>query len=618
MCGIAGIISMSDSVLLTELKGMTDVIIHRGPDGEGHWINDSCNVGLGHRRLSIIDLSECGSQPMEVGDRYVIVFNGEIYNYIELRKHLLTKGYHFKSESDTEVLVQMYDAFGEKCLQHFDGMFAFVIFDKKKNIVFGARDRFGEKPFFYHIAPDRSMSFASEIKALWSIGVSRQMEESFLFNYLAFGYVQDPCHAYKTFYKDIFKLPAASYFYYDLNISSLKIDKYWDIQPGKTATNISEQDAAKKLNELLSSSVERRLRSDVPIGSSLSGGLDSSIIVSLLDQLDVDKKMKRKTFSASFPGFRKDETVYQKIIIENTSVDPYFVYPNEDSFFRNFEKIAYHQDEPFNSASINIQYEVFRKAKEQNTTVLLDGQGADEIFAGYHGYFYAYFDELKRTDKSKFRSEYEQYRQLHEDNTINQRIELHRFDAVRSMVPEGIKRVANRHLVKLPVARKIFSRSFYEENHRWFFAPKEHFSTLNESLYYSLFKMGLEELLRYADRNSMAHSLEVRLPFLNHELVEFIFTLPAGFKIREGWTKWILRKVYSSMIDDRIIWRKDKIGYEPPQNRWMEHREFKDKMEKGIQALSDHKILNDQFGSGTVNGNLSLAWKMAMMGNYLD
>jgi asparagine synthase (glutamine-hydrolysing) len=181
------------------------------------------------------------------------------------------------------------------------------------------------------------------------------------------------------------------------------------------------------------------------------------------------------------------------------------------------------------------------------------------------------------------------------------------------MVPAGIKKLINRRLVKLPMAKKIFSSSFYAEYHSSFFAPKEHFSTLNDSLYHSIFNMGLEELLRYADRNSMAHSIEVRLPFLNHELVEFIFSLPANFKIREGWTKWILRKAYSNMIDDRIIWRKDKIGYEPPQEKWMEHQSFKDQVEKGIQVLVEHKVITDQLGKLGIKDSPSLAWKMAMI-----
>jgi asparagine synthase (glutamine-hydrolysing) len=600
------------------LKNMTDAIAHRGPDGEGQWLNEEGKVGLGHRRLSIIDLTICGAQPMKVTDRYVIVFNGELYNYVELKKQLQAKGYSFHSESDTEVLVLMYDAYRERCLQYFDGMFAFVIYDRKENRVFGARDRFGEKPFFYHLDQDLTLHFASEIKALWQAGISRHMDEQFLFNYLAFGYVQDPKHPEKTFYREILKLPAASYFHYDLESGQLNIEKYWDIQPDQVNEDISEAEAMAKLDELLSASVKRRLRSDVPIGSSLSGGLDSSIIVSLLDRLDKHQQIKRKTFSASFPGFEKDETAYQKIIIENTSVDPHFVYPDEQSFLLNFKQIGYHQDEPFSSASINIQYEVFRKAKEEGTVVLLDGQGADEIFAGYHGYYFAYFDELKKYNAPALKREYAQYRELHNKNTINKTIELHRFHGLRGMVPAGVKRMANKHLVKLPAARKIFSPDFFAANRNSFFAPHENFTTLNQSLYYSVFKMGLEELLRYADRNSMAHSREVRLPFLNHELVQFVFSLPGHFKIHEGWTKWILRKAYNGAIDDRIIWRKDKIGYEPPQSKWLNHAEFRGQIEKGIALMKEHKIMNPRMGNDKSMARGPLQWKLAMMGYYMS
>ncbi|MDQ3844372.1 MAG: asparagine synthase C-terminal domain-containing protein, partial [Bacteroidota bacterium] len=362
--------------------------------------------------------------------------------------------------------------------------------------------------------------------------------------------------------------------------------------------------------------IKRRLRSDVPLGSSLSGGLDSSIIVTLLDQIDAEKDIKRKTFSASFPGFKKDETAYQKMVINDTSVEPHFVYPSEQSFLDNFNVISFYQDEPFGSASINIQYEVFRKAKEQNTTVLLDGQGADEVFAGYHGYYHAYFDELRKKGNA-FKKEYALYHELHANNDINDRIHPGKLYMLKNVVPEGIKKETKKYFVKLPLAKKIFSQDFYLENRKALFYVRENFLSLNEALYYSIFHFGLEELLRYADRNSMAHSREVRLPFLNHELVEFVFSVPAHYKIRAGWTKWILRHTYQKLVDERIIWRKDKIGYAPPQNKWMQNHVVREHVSDAVSKLNTIKILNKGFVADESAISIDLKWRIMNIAHNL-
>jgi asparagine synthase (glutamine-hydrolysing) len=614
MCGIAGFISLSSRENGLELlKSMTDALRHRGPDGEGHWVDESRQVGLGHRRLSIIDLSENASQPMHVNDRYVIIFNGEIYNYLELKELLKTKGYSFRTDSDTEVLVCIYDAFKEKCLQYLDGMFAFVIYDKTEGKVFGARDRFGEKPFFYAFI-NGCFYFASEIKALWSVGANREADSVFLFNYIGFGYLQDPNDCSKTFYKSIFKLPAAHYFSVETSNLELKIARYWDIEITYQLNEIDETKAVEQFRELFYNSLKRRLRSDVPLGSSLSGGLDSSIIVSALGQIDTENKIRRKTFSASFPGFKKDESQYQKIVIANTSVEPHFVYPDECSFLKNYKEILYHQDEPFGSASINIQYEVFKKAKEESTTVLLDGQGADEILAGYHGYYYAFFDELKRQSRTRYRLEYNKYRQLHHSNSINTLILPPKYGYLKKILPETIKRKLKDSIVKKPL-KNLFSSEFYMTHHRLKFTVKEDFRTVNEALHYSIFNFGLEELLRYADRNSMAHSREVRLPFLNHELVAFVFSLPSCFKIRDAWTKWILRKAFENEVDNRIIWRKDKIGYEPPQKDWLSNKGIIEQ----VHSAADTMVSNGILTQNVVNERTSddLRWRLLNVSSYL-
>jgi asparagine synthase (glutamine-hydrolysing) len=616
MCGIAGFIARERKDSSLELlTSMTNALQHRGPDGEGQWLDDLGLVGLGHRRLSIIDLSENASQPMRVRDRYVIVFNGEIYNYIELKALLTKKGCQFHTDSDTEVLVAMYEEFGERCLQFLDGMFAFVIYDRKDRKIFGARDRFGEKPLFYFIDSSGTFYFASEIKALWAIGAPKQMREEFLFNFLAFGSVLNPDDQQQTFYKQIFKIPASNYFSYNESDGSIKFERYWDIDL-KRRQYLSDQEAGEELKGLLTTSVKRRLRSDVPVGSSLSGGLDSSIIVSLVDRIEADSDIKQKTFSASFPGFEKDETYFQELVVRQTKAEPHFIYPDESTLLSNLSKIIYHQDEPFGSASINIQYEVFRRAKEEGVTVLLDGQGADEVFAGYHTCYYPYFEELRKKGRKEAAEQYQLYQELHSANKINEKINSSVVGTARDWIPSTVKKYLKRNYVNLPKAKQLFSSDFYNEYKSSLFSIKEHFGSLNEYLYYSIFNYGLEELLRYADRNSMAHSREVRLPFLSHELVEFVFSLPSHLKIRKGWTKWVLRLASDGLTDDQVIWRKDKIGYAPPQQQWLENKRLHEMVMDNENLLVRKGILNKQ----VAHAQLAYAnpWFMLVAGELMQ
>ena len=279
MCGIAGILSLDKSnITEVSLKKMTDSLYHRGPDGGGLWIDTINNVGLGHRRLSIIDLSDSGKQPMHYLDRYTITFNGEIYNYIELKTLLLTKGYIFKTSTDTEVLLALFDHKGYDCLELLDGMFAFAIWDKVSKKLFCARDRFGEKPFYYSIN-DSSFVFASEIKALWAYGIPKIKNDVMIFNYLYFNSINNPDNLSETFYDNIKLLKPSSYLVINVNLEIEIEKKYWDIDYSNINTSISYEQAKIDFAELLQSSVNLRLRSDVPIGSSLSGGLDSSVIV---------------------------------------------------------------------------------------------------------------------------------------------------------------------------------------------------------------------------------------------------------------------------------------------------------------------------------------------------
>lgn len=568
---------------------MADSLVHRGPDGEGFWINNISNAGFAHRRLAIIDLSEAAAQPMHYLDRYTIVYNGEIYNYIELRKELKKAGYHFNSGSDTEVILAAYDFYKEECVQYFDGMFAFAIWDDQEQQLFAARDRFGEKPFYYY-AEKNMFAFASEMKALWAAGIDKTPEHKMILNYITLGYVQNPADKAQTFYKDIYSLPAAHYLRYHAAEGTINIENYWNIDK-QAFIRISEEDAIEKIDSLFSSSVFRRLRSDVPVGASLSGGLDSSSIVYYMQQQIRNVANKYKTFSAIFPGFEKNEHAYVQEVVKKLQVDNFTVVPTAADLIRDFKKLCYHQEEPFPSSSIYAQYRVFDLAKSQRVKVLLDGQGADEVLAGYHKYIHWYLQEM--VSRYRFSDIKKEKISLHANNIP------FRW-GVKNIMAAFLPSHASIALEKKEYQRIIHHNDIsknmlgYLKGREWEGIHKPVVTKLNDILYFNTMQHGLEELLRYSDRNAMAHGLEVRLPFLNAELVQFIFSLPSHYKISNGYTKSIFRKMMDQKLPDSIVWRTDKIGYEPPQKIWMEDKDMKEYVYTAKQKLVKEDILKAQ------------------------
>ncbi len=613
MCGIAGILSPKKKIDLELLKRMTDAIAHRGPDGEGAWVDLDGKVGLGHRRLAIIDLTETGKQPMfyENG-RYALTFNGEIYNYIELRDQLRERGHNFVSTSDTEVLLALFHEKKERALDELDGMFAFAIWDNVEQRLFIARDRFGEKPFYFAVQ-DGSFYFASEMKALWAGGIAGEVSAPMLFNYLSRGFTYDPSDLAATFFDGIYKLKAGCFAFLTPNDLTVRQQRYWDIDPDSVDADISEEVALERFRELFDSSVARRLRSDVPVGSSLSGGLDSSVIVCTIDRLNKRQGLRQATFSARFPGFAKDEGQYMQAVIDATNVEPHFVYPDEQGLIEDIEKLCHHQEEPFSTASIYAQYCVMRLAKENDVTVLLDGQGADELLAGYHTFFDHYFRELKRRDRKKYRLEAAAYARIYGERGVELK------ETVKRLLPDrmvrGLKDV--KRSLHDP-SRSYLSREFYKENQGRALASGDTTDDLQASLYKDAFGGPLEELLRYADRNSMAHSREVRLPFLSHHLAEFVFSLPSNFKIRDGVTKYIMRAAYSDTLPQMIVARADKIGYEPPQGQWMRHPRMLEMIGDAANKLERRNIVKpdttDRIRTLDENSSIfnSSNWKLLM------
>jgi asparagine synthase (glutamine-hydrolysing) len=563
--------------------------------------------------LAIIDLSDTGKQPMFYGGgRYAITYNGEIYNYLELREQLERAGHQFVSSSDTEVLLALYAEKKEKCLDDLDGMFSFAIWDETAAKLFVARDRFGEKPFYYAFH-DGAFYFASEMKALWAAGVRRDVSGKMLFNYLENNFTYNPRDLSETFYEGIFKLKAAHCFVISPdNLQVVDQVRYWNIDHTATDPRITEQEASEEFRRMFELSVTRRLRADVPVGSSLSGGLDSSLIVCTIDRLERDKPVRQATFSARFPGFAKDEGQFIKAVTDTTDVEPHFVVPDEKGLVEDLESLFHHQEEPFGSASIYAQFCVMRLAKENNVTVLLDGQGADELLAGYHSYFEEYLRELRHADPALWRSELRAYTR----SQIRKNGGLSLNALAKGFLPGQLKDKAREirdHVRKH--TRSFLSTDFYRENSSAAFPRALPSGSLQESLARHATGGALEELLRYVDRNSMAHSREVRLPFLYHRLAEFLFSLPPGFKIRGGVTKYILRESFRDVLPEAIVNRTDKIGYEPPQGSWLKNPRVVEMVRDSTQALADREIVTRRVGSGKIADDDALKWKLLMAGS---
>ncbi len=598
MCGIAGIlmnpsvgIEPDHSSITQRLQRMTSAIRHRGPDGEAFWLNSSATVGFGHRRLSIIDLSESAAQPMHLSAtenkfdpyRYSIVHNGEIYNYIEVKKELQNKGYFFRTRSDTEVILASYDYWKEECVDQFDGMFAFAIWDEKEKELFAARDRFGEKPFFYYF-DEKQFVFASEMKALWAAGVERVPNQKMIFNFITIGYTGNPEKPDETFYENIQKLPPATSLKYSSIRHDIDLEKYWDLDAEEQNEKISDANALEEFKELFTSSVKRRLRSDVLVGTSLSGGLDSSSVVSFMHQLQ-KSDAEIQTFTAVFPGYEKDESKYSKQIVQSLDLQQHMVAVSVDDLLNDWNRFCEYQEEPVGSASAFAQYKVFELAQQKQVKVLMDGQGADETLAGYHHYYKWYWQELFHKRKLFSSKELSAAKK----NDVAEGFGIK--NVIASLFPDLASVILERQYLLHALRQEDLNRDFVRMQSKEAYYSRPTLSNLNGVLYFNTCIQGLEELLRYADRNAMSHGREVRLPFLSYELVEFVFTLPSRFKIRQGWTKWILRKVMEDSLPPEITWRKEKVGFEPPQATWMEDKRLQEMVMEARKKMVQENIL---------------------------
>ncbi len=584
MCGIAGIIHTGSSRFSqVQLVSMTDALSHRGPDGAGYWRDPGGDVLLGHRRLSILDLSDAASQPMHFRNRYTIIHNGEIYNYKELREELGKKGYSFKTQSDTEVILAAYDHWEDECVDHFNGMFAFAIWDEELKELFAARDRFGEKPFYYYF-DGQHFIFASEMKAIWAAGIEKQANLRLLFNFLTIGYVDNPERPEETFYSNISKLPPASILYYNPASKELSVEKYWDLDIAAVNKKITDADAIEKFNFLFTESVRKRLWSDVSIGTSLSGGLDSSSVAAIASGLGAGH-FQPQAFTAVFPGFDKDESAFSKEVADTFHLEQITTAVTADDLLKNWDKLCYHQEEPFGSASVFPQFKVYELSKQNHTKILLDGQGADEILAGYSKYYKWYWQELFVKRKLVRSGEIKAAKKIGVQESFTAK------NIMAALFPDFASVILERQYLLKALRQEDLNRDFIRlQSKEAYYSTPSHFN-LNGALYFNTCIHGLEELLRYADRNAMAHGCEVRLPFLDHELVEFVFSLPSRFKIRQGWTKWLLRTSMNEKLPASIAWRKDKVGFEPPQQQWMQDKKVQELIHEAKKKMVSEKIL---------------------------
>lgn len=530
MCGLAGIIgsNANNSTLLDMLK----IQNHRGPDYTGKWNENS--VVLGHNRLSIIDLSSDANQPFtDVEERYILIFNGEIYNYLELREELKEE-YNFNTNSDTEVLFAAYIKWGKQCLKKLNGMFAFAIWDREEEKLFAARDRFGVKPFYYH-KNTGSFYFSSEIKAIHAAEIDKRPNEFVWANYFVYGSYGMPN---ETFWEGISQLPGGHYL--ELANGELEISKWYYFE--EEIKKYRQEESFEKVKEnytiLLKKSIELRFRSDVSVGFNISGGLDSSALLAFVNEFDKKEKINAFTFYTN--DSRYDELPWVEEMIEFTKNPLEKVLLRVEEVKRLAESISNIQDEPYGGIPTLAYAKIFQRARENGVLVLLDGQGMDEQWAGYDYYMKV------------------------NDATI-----------------QGVQ--------NSPFRKNVLSKTFLSKAKKPCY-PEPFEDPLLNKQYRDLFYTKIPRTLRFNDRVSMAYSTELREPFLDYRLVEYAFSQPLSYKIKDGVQKYMLREIVSEYLNDSISYAP-KRPLQTPQREWLGEN-LENWIESAIKGIEESPYVN--------------------------
>jgi len=593
MCGIAGIYSFDGQTPVNEvlLKSMSNSQYHRGPDESG--IYTDMGIGLAHRRLSIIDLAS-GKQPLTNEDDTVIVtYNGEIYNYRELMQELKKRGHVFKTNSDTEVIVHAWEEWGKQCVSYFRGMFVFALWDKNKESLFIARDRLGIKPLYYTVTNKNELLFGSELKAvLIHPDVSRTLNHSAIVDYFSLGYVPDP----KSIYEGIYKLSPGHHLYIDRQICKLQEEQYWDI-PFEQSNYTNEDEIIDEFNSRLAEAVDIRMVSEVPIGAFLSGGIDSSAVVALMAEQS-DKPIT--TCNIAFDQKEFDESSYAKIVADQFQTD-HHVEEIGTEHYSLLDKLTDVYDEPFADSSYIPTYKVCEIAKK-HMTVVLSGDGGDENFAGYRRHAMHMNEEKIRSflpasirqpifgPLGRFYPKADWAPKFLRAKTTFQALSSDNVSAYFNSVSS----------ISEPVRSKLFSRNFKRSTQGYHSVdlfhqhaakcPTDDPLSLIQYLDFKTYLPG--DILTKVDRASMAHSLEVRVPILDHKFVEWASSVSSSYKLKNGQGKYIFKKSMERYLPDEILYRK-KMGFSVPIGQWL-RKELKHELDALVNnsAIKDLDIID--------------------------
>ena len=571
MCGLVGVCTHQLHHARVAIDDGLTALIHRGPDDQGTFFQgERMAIGLGLRRLAIQDLSMSGHQPMSTRDgRYVISFNGEITNFLELRRHLQTLGHQFISKTDTEVLLTAWAHMGSDCLRLLEGMFAFAVFDKEEQTVTLVRDPFGVKPLFFRNSADGSLYFSSEMPSLLKmLSVRPHMNVQRVVDYLQWG-LYDESH--ETFVDGIEQLLPGHLMKYSLTTGKVcKLETYWT--PSITTTNVSFSDASQHVRELFLDSVRRNLIADVPVGVALSGGIDSSSIAGAIRHLDSERPFYAFSYIAEGQPFSELEWIKKAIHGSMGQFHPITV--SDTDLAKDLDELIIAQGEPFGSTSVYAQWRVFKEVRKDGIVVTLDGQGADEIFAGYEGYPSARLRTLIRAGKIKQAADF-----LRAWSAWPGRSKMSALTGVLAQASPNTIYSLMRMLSSVDSVPNLNESALKERRINMEFPRRvlvdrstPTVSYLKEELRSIYRYRGLTALLRHGDRNSMSASVESRVPFLDRNLVEFSLTLPENFLISDnGESKSVFRSAMRDIVPDSILDRRDKIGFETPQRVWIEN-----------------------------------------------